>query len=187
MAASPRTEIFADPDTLISGEYKLIGANKANASDRAAEGSMVAFACWMGPRYPNGSVDPHCHRSEDCVATGGCLYNILADPTEHSNLAASHPDKLRELQLVKGPHTRTHTPLSFLVKASARTCPLLRAILWPIGLGGSRLRGHVGAGMQRLAALQPTVFNPDRGTDTGQADRAARDLHGGYWGPFVFP
>ena len=39
----------------------------------------------------------------------------------------------------------------------------------------------------RLAQLQPTVFTPDRGVDDGLADRAARHVHGGFWGPFLFP
>jgi hypothetical protein len=72
----------------------------------------------------------------------------------------------------------------------------------------------VAVGLQvRLAELQPTVstqafqllviatsafdrllvglqvFRPDRGVDTGLADRYmymyARDVHGGYWGPFI--
>ena len=34
-----------------------------------------------------------------------------------------------------------------------------------------------------LVGLQ--VFRPDRGVDTGLADRYARDVHGGYWGPFI--
>ena len=37
----------------------------------------------------------------------------------------------------------------------------------------------------RLAELQPTIFVPDRGTDDGLADRAALNLYGGYWGPFL--
>ena len=97
----------------------------------------MTFACWMGPRYPNGSADPKCHRSEDCVATGGCLYSLENDVSEHVDLASSHPQKLSEMQA-------------------------------------------------RLAELQPTVFRPDRGVDTGLADRYARDVHGGYWGPFIF-
>ena len=39
VAQSPRTEIFADPDTLIIGNWKLVGANVANAC-----GKMVAWS-----------------------------------------------------------------------------------------------------------------------------------------------
>ena len=134
---SPRSEVFADPDTLIVGDWKLVGANAANASEAAGKGSPVPFACWMGPRYPNGSADPHCHRSEDCASAGGCLYDLARDPAEHVDLASAEPARLRQLQA-------------------------------------------------RLAALQPSVFLPDRGVDDGAADRAARELHGGYWGPFLF-
>merc|ERR1712050_484938 len=59
---------------------------------------MVHTACWMGPEYPNGTVDPGCGRSEACEATGGCLYNIKEDPSEHVNLADKNPEKLHELQ-----------------------------------------------------------------------------------------
>eukprot|EP01043_Picozoa_sp_COSAG02_P019393 COSAG02_NODE_932_length_15816_cov_15.913088_2_plen_193_part_00 len=136
VAHSPRTEVFADPDTLIIGNWKLVGANVANASDAAGKGSNVSYACWMGPRYPNGTVDPKCHRSENCVANGGCLYNIATDISEHQDLAWEYPSKLRVLQ-------------------------------------------------NRLADLQATVFRPDRGVDTGLADYYAKEIHGGFWGPFL--
>lgn len=136
VAQSPRTEVFADPSALVVGNWKLIGANPHNASDATGKGSKVAYACWMGPRYPNGSADPKCYSKQDCVTTGGCLYNVNNDPSEHHDLAMAQPTKLRELQL-------------------------------------------------RLATLQPTVFNPDRGFDDGTADRFARDVHGGFWGPFI--
>jgi len=90
-SASPRTEIFADPGVLIMGDWKLVGYVHQR-------GTNVNTACWMGPEYPNGSVDPGCSRSEDCQATRGCLYNIKDDPGEHVNLAASHPQQLKQLQ-----------------------------------------------------------------------------------------
>ena len=137
MAESPREEVFADPSALIVGDWKLIGANPINASDAAGKGTNVSFACWMGPRYPNGTADPKCHRAEPCIAQGGCLFNVRDDVSEHVDLAASRPSKLREMQV-------------------------------------------------RLTALQPSVFMPDCGHDSGLADKYARDVHGGYWGPFVF-
>jgi hypothetical protein len=39
----------------------------------------------------------------------------------------------------------------------------------------------------RLAALQPTIFDPKRtGGNTSRADKAALG-RGGFWGPFIFP
>lgn len=95
-AESPRTEIFADPDCLIVGDWKIIGANPKNAKD--ATGIPIPVACWMGPQYPNGSIDPSCKTVEHCGKTGGCLYNVKTDPTEHHNVAAANPEKLQELK-----------------------------------------------------------------------------------------
>ena len=40
----------------------------------------------------------------------------------------------------------------------------------------------------RLAELEATYFNPDRGSSAdGLAVRMAHEKWGGYWGPFVFP
>lgn len=132
---SPRTEVFADADTLIVGDWKLIGANADNAT--SPKGERVPTACWMGPQYPNGTDNPGCMREELCASTGGCLYNIKEDPGEHLNLASGNPAKLHELQ-------------------------------------------------QRLAALQPTVFEPQRsGGDIKLPIHYARDVYKGYWGPFI--
>ena len=40
----------------------------------------------------------------------------------------------------------------------------------------------------RLAALEATYFNPDRGSARdGLAVKVAHEKWGGYWGPFIFP
>ena len=40
----------------------------------------------------------------------------------------------------------------------------------------------------RLAALEATYFNPDRGSSKdGLAERTAIEKWGGYWGPFICP
>merc|ERR1712232_148713 len=89
---SPRTEVFADPGVLIMGDWKLLGyGSKGGAFN-------VGTACWMGPEYPNGTSNPGCSRQELCKETGGCLYNIKEDPGEHSNLATSHKQELKQLQ-----------------------------------------------------------------------------------------
>jgi len=93
---SPRTEVFADTDTLIVGDWKITGADPQNA--KSGKGDNVSFACWMGPQYPNGTKDPGCYRDEDCAANGGCLYNIKEDPSEYVDHASTNPTKLRELQ-----------------------------------------------------------------------------------------
>ena len=55
-----------------------------------------AGACWMGPQYPNGTADPACSTVIDCGH--GCLFCLTADPTEHHDLAASHPAALQFMQ-----------------------------------------------------------------------------------------
>ena len=87
---SPRQELWADINVLISGRLKLL------------KGSEIAKACWHGPLYPNASVygrpydsdkgakkwdnDGNCNRTELCP-NGGCLYDIFADESEHINLS----------------------------------------------------------------------------------------------------
>jgi arylsulfatase I/J len=78
---SPRVEIPVQPNVLISGRYKLI------------TGRMIE-AAWGGPNYPNSSspnspVDPG--PTLNCTAHGGCLFDVVADPTEHADIAAQHP------------------------------------------------------------------------------------------------
>merc|ERR1712127_935856 len=58
---SPRKEVFADPDVIIVGDWKVVGPTC----------EQVGGACWMGPQYPNGTGDPACSRQEPCGATGG--------------------------------------------------------------------------------------------------------------------
>ena len=53
---------------------------------------------WTGPQYPNQSTSwvdnpEHCGIPMDpVVGKGGCLFDLLADPTEHNDVAAAHPD-----------------------------------------------------------------------------------------------
>ena len=53
---------------------------------------------WTGPQYPNQSTS-WVDQPERCgipmvpvVGKGGCLFNLLDDPTEHNDVAAAHPD-----------------------------------------------------------------------------------------------
>lgn len=81
---SPRMEIHLDMAAAIMGDYKIV-----------TEGEN--FACWSGPQYPNGTVDPQCRDFEHCE-NGGCLFNIRDDPLEARNLANQNPLVLREMQ-----------------------------------------------------------------------------------------
>ena len=70
---SPRTEIHASVNALISGDFKILAGKMEQAG-------------WTGPQYPNntnpsGGIDA----SVDCGSIG-CLYNIKLDPEEHKNI-----------------------------------------------------------------------------------------------------
>ena len=97
------------------------------------------MACWMGPEYPNGTVDPACNSS--VLLGNGLLYDLENDPGEYASVAAGNPGPLKAIKA-------------------------------------------------RLAALQPTFFNPVRnGGDNETRQLAAKTAveRGGFWGPFVFP
>jgi len=91
---SPRTEIplssfpgvlngIPHALSLISGPYKLLLGE-------------IPISGWTGPQYPNNTgtiVGPAL--LENCI--GGCLYNIIEDPTEHQELSSQFPTKKLEL------------------------------------------------------------------------------------------
>ena len=82
---SPRTEIPASFNTLISGDYKILTGD-------------VTENGWTGPQYPNqtnprGGIIGVEHCGDD-----GCLFNIKDDPEERVNLATKMPDMLKEMQ-----------------------------------------------------------------------------------------
>ena len=84
-STSPRTDIPASINALISGDYKILVGNMQQAG-------------WTGPQYPN-STNPKggIKAVEDC-GDSGCLYNIKQDPEERNNLAATMPDMLKNMQ-----------------------------------------------------------------------------------------
>ena len=82
---SPRTDVPVSPDTLISGDYKIL----VGTIDQAG---------WTGPQYPN-QTNPRggISASEDC-GDSGCLYSIKDNPEERNNIALKLPEKLKEMQ-----------------------------------------------------------------------------------------
>lgn len=67
---------------LIRGQYKLI------------IGTQNGFGVRVGPSYPNNS---HTHLPQDPGCPSGCLYDILADPGEYTDLKSSEPQVFQEL------------------------------------------------------------------------------------------
>ena len=84
-STSPRTEIFASVDALISGDYKILMGQMEQAG-------------WTGPQYPN-QTNPHggINATLNCGETG-CLFNIKEDPEERKNLASTMPDMLSQMK-----------------------------------------------------------------------------------------
>jgi arylsulfatase I/J len=85
-ATSPRVEIPVSNFTYINGSYKLIVGIKAT------------YAGWEGPVYPNSTTPIHQVQTVTLDCTHGCLFNVEDDPTEHANLAASHPHILASMK-----------------------------------------------------------------------------------------
>ena len=85
------------------GRYRLYNASGPYGVLQLDGTSTEGHACFPGPVYPNGTSPPggenappergngkpgtgQCNQTQTC-ANGACLYDIFADPTEHSNLS----------------------------------------------------------------------------------------------------
>jgi arylsulfatase I/J len=119
---SPRTEVPIGSDATEANLLHLSNATVVQGLVRADGWKLLIGETgqniWTGPQYPNKStswkdVPYHCGvPSSPPVGKGGCLFNILTDPTEHHDVAARHPDivaemyaRLLELQKTAfGPH-----------------------------------------------------------------------------------
>ena len=76
---------------IISGDYKLIVGS---------QGTRCDVLMWSPLDYPchNGTI------GEDCNPY--CLYNIVEDPGERSNLVEKEPDKLKEMLDMYNAHSK---------------------------------------------------------------------------------
>ena len=77
---SPRTEIPIDDHTLIQNEYKLI------------INTTVDYAGWSGLIFPNSSSVDHPVQTVKLNCLKGCLFDVVADMTEHENVIGDHED-----------------------------------------------------------------------------------------------
>ena len=82
---SPRQDVPASHDTLISGDYKILAGT-------------VNQAGWTGPQYPNQTNPAGGIKAVVNCGDTGCLYNIKKDPEERVNLAKVEPEILKMMQ-----------------------------------------------------------------------------------------
>jgi hypothetical protein len=52
---------------------------------------IIPESFWQGPFYPNLTTNYTLQQSLKTNCGSGCLFNLLNDPTEHNNVASSHP------------------------------------------------------------------------------------------------
>ena len=107
---SPRTEVPLGSAALEANMQKFYNGTVVQGLVTTAAGGLwklligeVEQNVWTGPLYPNKSsswVD----NPERCgipmvpvVGKGGCLFDLLADPNEHNDVAADHPNIVKEL------------------------------------------------------------------------------------------
>jgi len=101
---SPRAEVVVATD---GAEANMANGTQVQALIRADGWKLIIGATgqniWTGELYPNATtkwtdVLYHCGvPGTPPVGKGGCLFNILSDPTEHHDVAAAHPDIVADL------------------------------------------------------------------------------------------
>ena len=94
-STSPRVDIPASINALISGDYKILLGE-------------MDLAGWTGPVFPN-STNPQggIPTVVDC-GTKGYLFNIKQDPEERVDLADKMPDVLKEMQIKLAKYVSTY-------------------------------------------------------------------------------
>jgi arylsulfatase I/J len=99
----PLTPMGEDPERCDTGGD---AAYMAEGRFKLIVGTHVRQSGWCGQVHPNVSADWHsfsekfterCTRREKGQEKVGCLYDVLADPTEHHDLALEMPEKAKEI------------------------------------------------------------------------------------------
>jgi len=151
----PRTELHISPQTLISGNYKLL---TGGSSEFKVPGSllvelerllpnMTGFLVPMDGYWPGYGIRPQIDEKvhfRDCRR--GCLFDITSDPYETSDLGVKPGSGRASVEADK----------SMLAKM-----------------------------MARLAELNKGIYEPNRGNQSKLACDVAMHKWGGFYGPFI--
>lgn len=96
-SASARKEVYlGDTDTgLQIGNTVLQGLINTTSGMKVLVGEMM-WSSWPGPYSPNGTIPPNGYNvSVQCEPA--CLFDVINDPNEHNDLAASQPETVAAL------------------------------------------------------------------------------------------
>jgi len=106
-SSSLRTELWSggsDGPNERSGNAIIQGFTEVSTGYELLVG-VLENNCWTGPYYPNSTSGPGCDPL-DCgfpdapakkSGKKGCLFNIITDPTQHSDLSEKNPDIVARL------------------------------------------------------------------------------------------
>lgn len=66
-----------------------------------------SFDQWTGPETPNATLGDDGLHAEDCGFEPGCLFDLMADPGEHVNVADEFPEVVLRMRRAIGEHNTT--------------------------------------------------------------------------------
>ena len=114
LSHGPRAIISAKPMHMLMGAAAAAGPaagsttttdSAAGQPNNAAPATLyklllggVPMATYSGPRFPNQTSSAFNYRNIVQNCSQGCLYEVLADPTEHHEISAAHPQIVAELR-----------------------------------------------------------------------------------------
>ena len=82
-ALPARAEVFVASGVLVQSNYKLITTHAGDAR-------------WTGPLFPK--VPATGTRDITCSKKTPCLFDVVKDPSERTNIAPEHPDVVAKMQ-----------------------------------------------------------------------------------------
>lgn len=110
VSASPRMELLLSSEPGFGKEGKLPKTDEWNGALISGAYKLIlgrqSYGFWQAPRYPNATTNHSAERPFDC-GSKGCLFDVISDPSEYEDLAATMPDKLRSMMATFVARNRT--------------------------------------------------------------------------------